>query len=119
MASSNEGAALFTFIGSGAVGKVGYFQPFLIVGSMLATIGGGLIYTFDVGTPSSKFIGFQVVAGTGIGLVIQIPIIVAQATSTRSDVSIAMSTMLCKSAFNCSVQPPQPKCSSAHMTDIQ
>jgi MFS transporter, DHA2 family, glioxin efflux transporter len=82
------------------VGKIGYYQPFLIVGSMLATIGGGLIYTFDIDTPSSKFIGYQVIAGTGIGLAIQIPIIVAQATSTRADVSIAMSTMLCKSALS-------------------
>jgi MFS transporter, DHA2 family, glioxin efflux transporter len=64
---------------------------------MLATIGGGLIYTFDIGTPPSKFIAYQVVASIGVGLAIQIPIIVAQATSTRADVSIAMSTMLCKS----------------------
>jgi hypothetical protein len=63
---------------------------------MLATAGGGLIYTFDIGTSPSKFIGYQVVAGTGIGIAIQIPIIVAQATSMRADVSIAMSTMLCK-----------------------
>lgn len=81
------------------MGKIGYFQPFLIAGSMLATIGGGLIYTFDIGTLSSKFIGYQVVAGTGVGLAIKIPIIVAQATSTRADMSIAMSTMLCKSPF--------------------
>jgi hypothetical protein len=99
-ARSDKTIVLFTFVGSGAVGKLGYFQPFLIVGRMLATIGGGLIYTFDIGAPSSKFIGYQVVARTGISLTIQIPTIVAQATSTRADVSIAMSTMLCKSAFH-------------------
>jgi MFS transporter, DHA2 family, glioxin efflux transporter len=83
-------------VGSAAIGKIGYFQPFLIVGSMLAAIGAGLIYTFDLDTPPSKFIGYQVVAGTGIGLAIQIPIIVAQATSSAADVSVAMSSMLCK-----------------------
>jgi hypothetical protein len=67
---------------------------------MLSTIGGGLIYSFDIGTPASKFIGYQVVAGAGIGLAIQVPIIVAQATSSRADLSIAMSTMLCKSLLD-------------------
>lgn len=64
---------------------------------MVATIGNGLIYTFDIGTPPSKFIGYQVVAGVGVGLAIQVPVIVAQATSSRADTPIAISTVLCKS----------------------
>ena len=54
---------------------------------MLATIGSGLVYTFDIGTPSSEWIGYQVLAGIGSGLVLQIPIIVAQAVSTPEDLS--------------------------------
>ena len=86
--------SLFTFVGAGAVGKIGWYQPFLIVGSMLATIGGGLVYTFDIGTPASKFIGYQVLAGIGLGLGIQVPVVVAQSTSGFKDLSLAMSTVL-------------------------
>ena len=54
---------------------------------MLATIGSGLVYTFDIGTPSSEWIGYQIIAGVGSGLVIQIPIIVSQAVSKPADLS--------------------------------
>ncbi|MCJ1396154.1 hypothetical protein MMC18_009043 [Xylographa bjoerkii] len=86
--------SLFTFVGAGAVGKIGWYQPFLIFGSMLATIGGSLIYTFDIGTSIGKFIGYQVIAGAGIGIAIQVPVIVAQATSSRPDMAVSMSTVL-------------------------
>jgi len=89
--SPNPG--LFTFVGAGAVGKIGWYQPFILIGSALATIGGGLIYTFDIGTGAPKFIGYQVIA-VGLGLAIQVPLVVAQAPSSRADVSIAMATVM-------------------------
>lgn len=135
---------LFTFVGAGAVGKIGYYQPFILIGSALSTIGGGFIYTyvfpklllpllafslevryrsipfkyprkkfqtthwtvdpsntnskpthsFDINTGPPKFIGYQVIAGIGVGLCIQVPIVVAQATSSRADASIAMATVM-------------------------
>ena len=63
---------------------------------MLAIIGGSLIYTFDIGTSTGKFIGYQVIAGAGIGIAIQVPVIVAQATSSRPDMAVSMSTVLCE-----------------------
>lgn len=61
---------------------------------MLAIIGGGLIYTLDIATPARLYIGYQVVAGSGFGLAIQVPVIAAQMTSLKSDVSVATSTIL-------------------------
>ncbi|THC93732.1 hypothetical protein EYZ11_006772 [Aspergillus tanneri] len=74
--------------------KIGWYQPFLIVGSMLAIIGGGLIYTFNIGTPTGKWIGYQIIAGFGLGLAIQTPVIVAQSTTAQPDVGMAMSNVL-------------------------
>ncbi|EAW11909.1 MDR family MFS transporter [Aspergillus clavatus NRRL 1] len=74
--------------------KIGWYQPFLIVGSMLAIIGGGLIYTFDIGTPAGKWIGYQIIAGFGLGLAIQTPVIVAQSTTAQPDMGMAMSNVL-------------------------
>jgi hypothetical protein len=50
----------------------------------------------DINSPSSKYIGYQIVAGIGGGLPIQVPVIVAQAISARADVSVTMSTIMCK-----------------------
>jgi len=87
--------------GAGAVGKMGWIHPFLILGTALATLGGGLIYTFDINTSVSKFVGYQLIAGIGVGLVIQVPIITAQAISDREDLAVASSNMLCKSFSQC------------------
>ena len=81
-------------VGAAAVGKVRIIQPFLIFGAVLACAGAGLIYMFDIGTPSKEFIGYQIVAGIGIGLAIQVPVITAQALSDPKESSMAMSTIL-------------------------
>lgn len=69
-------------------------MPIYIVGGILATIGTGLIYSFDIGTPSSQWIGYQALAGLGIGFAFQIPIISAQATVDPSDISSATAMVL-------------------------
>ena len=61
----------------------------MLIGSSLATIGAGLFILFGQYTPSSLWIPFQAIQGIGIGLCFQVPVIVAQATSTPDDVSSA------------------------------
>ena len=56
-----------------------------------------MIYSFDIGSSSAKIIGYQVIAGAGNGIIVQVPVIVAQATSSRRDMAISISTILCKS----------------------
>lgn len=60
----------------------------------MTTVGAGLIYTLNIGSHSGAWIGYQVLAGVGTGLTIQIPIIVAQGTSTPADVSSVSSIIL-------------------------
>ncbi|KAF7593529.1 hypothetical protein BBP40_011257 [Aspergillus hancockii] len=66
---------------------------------MLAVIGDGLIYTFDIGTPTGKWIGYQIIAGFGPDLAIQTPVIVDQSISSRADVGVAMSNVLLTKDF--------------------
>lgn len=66
----------------------------MVIGSVLSTVGAGMIYTLDIGSPSSEWIGYQVLAGIGAGLTIQIPIIVGQGVSEPSDVSSVSSMIL-------------------------
>ncbi|CAI7625259.1 unnamed protein product [Penicillium viridicatum] len=86
--------AIATFLSSAIVTKIGYYQPFLLAGSILATIGAGLIYTFDLTSGLGPIIGYQILYGTGTGLSVQIPIVVAGALSSTDDQAITMATVL-------------------------
>ncbi|MCJ1261808.1 hypothetical protein MMC22_001676 [Lobaria immixta] len=79
--------SISTIFSGSFIGNFGHFVPFLIVGGSLATIGSGLIFTLGLNSPSSMWIGYQVLAGIGIGLCIQVPIIAAQAVVEPGDIS--------------------------------
>ncbi|KAI1358477.1 putative MFS transporter [Xylaria arbuscula] len=86
--------SVFSFLGSIAVSRLGYYKAFLIVGAIFLTIGGGLIYTLEPESGPGKYIGYQVFTAIGSGLVIQLNVIVAQALTARSDVAVATAIVL-------------------------
>jgi hypothetical protein len=63
------------------------------------TIAAGLLYTLDVGTPPGKWIGYQILAGFGYGIALQVSIIIAQAFSAPSDIAPTTAIIICKSFF--------------------
>ncbi|KAJ9647353.1 hypothetical protein H2199_002342 [Coniosporium tulheliwenetii] len=81
------GLSLFSIVSGVAITITGEYQLLMIIGAVLNTIGAALVYTLDVGSPASKWIGYQIIGGIGTGLSIQIPIIVGQAVVPASDVS--------------------------------
>ena len=65
---------LFAPMLSGAlITAFGYYVPFMYVGSILATIGSGLLYTLQPDSSSSVLAGYQFLAGFGLGICNQIP----------------------------------------------
>lgn len=91
-------------LSGGLITVYGHYVPFLFAGAILATIGTGLIYTLDIGSPSGHWIGYQTLAGVGIGLSIQVPIIANQAFVSMSEISSVTAITLCKcSSLQCSV----------------
>lgn len=94
------------------VGKLGYYQPFLWIGSIFSTVGSGMIYTLTPGSTAAQYIGYQVITGIGNGLIIQLPVLVAQSISPRVDMSVTVALILCKlplTFFACSpisLSPP-------------
>ncbi|KIX07341.1 uncharacterized protein Z518_01994 [Rhinocladiella mackenziei CBS 650.93] len=78
----------FFAIACGVIMKVwGRYVPVLLIGSLPLTVGAGLLYTLDIDTSTGKLVGFQLLAGTGIGLVFQIPVMVAQSIVEAADMS--------------------------------
>lgn len=61
-------------VGGVLMSLVGYYGPFMIGGCVIASVGLGLMSTFGVNTPVGAWVGYQVLAGIGIGFVLQIRI---------------------------------------------
>lgn len=86
--------SIFTIISGGLITAFGQFGYLMIIGSVIATIGSGLIYMFDINTGPGKWIGYQIVAGVGTGLAGQISIIVNQASVEPSDLATVSAVTL-------------------------
>lgn len=76
------------------VSKIGYFTPFMILGSVLMSIGAGLLSTFTTTTTHPKWIGYQVVLGLGIGFGMQQSSVAAQTILERKDVPTGAALMM-------------------------
>lgn len=96
LSPTNTVKAIATLISSVAFGKIGRYSPFLFVGAAISAVGGGLIYTLDVDTGLGKQIGYQILLGAGVGVVVQIAPIIAGAVSSDEDKAIALGAVLGK-----------------------
>ena len=83
-----------TIISGVGISTTGRYTELMVAGSVISTIGSGLLYTLDIGTDSGKWIGYQILAGIGAGLSFQIPVIVAQGTSVPADLSSVSAIVL-------------------------
>lgn len=54
------------------------------------TIGAGLFTTFEVHTPSGKWIGYQILFGFGMGLAMQTPSLATRTVLAKKDVPVGM-----------------------------
>lgn len=72
------------------VGKLGYYNPVLIFGTILMTIGAGLISTWTVDTSAVKWISYQMIYAFGIGVAFQPPYIAVQTVLKDSMVPRAL-----------------------------
>lgn len=87
---------MFTLLAGAILSKVGLYQPFLLSGAGLVIIGSGLLWTLDIDSPSAKEIGYQILAGTGDGLCVQVPVTAAQAFIDKSHIAPVTALVLCK-----------------------
>jgi len=88
------GTVIATIASGVLISATGHFVPWLIGGAVLSTIGSGLLYTLNTHSSSSHWIGYQALAGLGVGAAIQVPIIAAQATVKPVDLSSVTAMVL-------------------------
>ena len=80
--------ALGSILAGALITNVGQYVPFMIVGTIMTSVGAGLLMTFVVDTPTRLWIGYQIIFGFGIGLGFQQPVVAAQATLPLADVPV-------------------------------
>ena len=86
----------FTSITAAAfITKMGMPTYVMMIGAILSCIGSGLVYTFEITTPSSKWIGYLVLLGFGYGFTLQLGIIVGQASSKPEDIAVTTAAINC------------------------
>jgi hypothetical protein len=72
----------------------GYYVPAMIASSIFASIGAGLLTTFQTTTGHSKWIGYQILFGAGLGMGMQQPLICVQTVLELQDVPVGSSLLL-------------------------
>jgi hypothetical protein len=80
-------------ISGGIITRTGYYVPFMFVSTILMSTGSGLITTFDVSTSHSKWIGYQVLFGFGLGAGMQQANLAAQTVLEKKYVPMGISLM--------------------------
>ncbi|KAH6712135.1 major facilitator superfamily-domain-containing protein [Leptodontidium sp. MPI-SDFR-AT-0119] len=69
---------LFGITAGVLVTRLGYYLPWAIASGALATIGTGLLTTLAPTSSTAKWVFFQIIAGAGRGMGIQMPIVAVQ-----------------------------------------
>jgi hypothetical protein len=77
-----------------AVTTFGYYAPFMLLASVITPISYGLMTTFHPNTPHPTWIGYQVLAGFGIGFGVQQPLIAVQVVLDIADVPTGTALMV-------------------------
>jgi hypothetical protein len=86
------GGLLLTSMGSGVlVSRTGRYKVFPVVGTAVMTLGFVLLSTMDAATPMLVQSAYLFILGTGIGLCMQVLILIVQSTAKFSDLGVATS----------------------------
>lgn len=83
-----------SLLAGGIITRVGYYTPFVIIATIFASIGAGLLFTFGTNTGSPKWIGYQILFGAGIGFGMQQTLIAVQTVLPKRDIPIGTAIMM-------------------------
>lgn len=92
-----------TLITGSIITWLGYYVPFMWAGSAIFTIGAGLLYTISQNTPLARWFGYEVLAGAGFGIAIQIPIFAVQVVLVPGDIPLGTVLIILSQALGGSV----------------
>ncbi|KAG7090378.1 hypothetical protein E1B28_009497 [Marasmius oreades] len=83
-----------SMVAGGVASETGWAWPFLVFAPLLAAVGFGLFFEVSQNTSSSHIAGLQILVGIGLGCVVQLPIVVAQAEYVNEEHLVPQVTSL-------------------------
>ncbi|KAJ5592059.1 hypothetical protein N7537_008963 [Penicillium hordei] len=69
--------------------RFGYYVPFMWVGSVLYVVGSVLLFRLDADSSPGHYVGYQILAGAGCGMAIQVTFIAVQVVVSPHDMAHA------------------------------
>lgn len=91
--------AVFSLLAGIFVSKNGYFTPPAITGLAIGTAGCGLLSMLHVSTPSSNWIGYQILVSAGLGMAVQQGFVAVQTVLPLEQVSIGTAAVVASQSF--------------------
>lgn len=88
------GLVIVSMGAGGLVTVIGYYTPFMLVSSVLMSIGAGLLTTLEVESGSPQWIGYQFMFGAGVGFGMQQTLIAVQTALPAADIPIAVACQM-------------------------
>lgn len=88
------GLVIFSLIAGAVVTQLGYYTPFVIASTILMAVGAGLLSTLNESSGHSKWIGYQVIFGAGVGFGMQQTLIAVQTVLPLADVPIGTAIVM-------------------------
>jgi hypothetical protein len=82
-----------SLLAGGLITAFGQYAPFMIAGTVFASIGGGLLTTWTPHTNTATWIGYQILFGIGVGFGLQQPLIAVQTVLEIKDVATGTSVI--------------------------
>ena len=84
-------ALVFSILTSGSVTSlIGYYSPTMYLGTVMMSVGAGLMTTFKVNTGAAVWVVSQIIFGLGIGFGFQQPIIATQTVFSKTELPSAL-----------------------------
>ncbi|KAF7537507.1 hypothetical protein G7054_g3645 [Neopestalotiopsis clavispora] len=88
------GVIVSVLLSGALVSGLGYYTPFMILGSILMSVGIGLMSSIYPDTSNTLLIIFPAIFGAGVGIGFQQPLIGAQAVLPKEDIPIGTSIIV-------------------------
>ncbi|KAK4697772.1 hypothetical protein P7C71_g364, partial [Lecanoromycetidae sp. Uapishka_2] len=86
--------ALFSVLAGILVSKIGYFAPPAIIGTVISTVGCGLLTTLQVNSGPGKWVVYQVIISAGIGMAVQQGVIAVQTVLKLEQIPIGIAAII-------------------------
>lgn len=88
------GVSIFTMLTNGLLTVWRHYHPLLVLSALVGTFGVSMIYTADANTSTGAWAGFEILTAAGVGIALQIPMIVNQDAVSRDDIASVTSLSL-------------------------